>query len=100
MHLWLNDSEYFGEKGFREYIEEILVPIMEIHMHDNTAQADQHMPPGQVVWILRPPLPRFDELDLVVCQAWLTQRFWLLSTDGTVFPVPYPTHFLSCQPTL
>ncbi len=47
MHLRLNNSEYFSEKGISGYLEGIPLPIIEIHVHDNNADNDQHMPPGQ-----------------------------------------------------
>lgn len=47
MHLRISDIPHFGEKGISGYLTGVPVPIFELHVHDNHADGDHHMPPGQ-----------------------------------------------------
>ena len=47
MNLRLSDNPHFREKGVEGYLSGVPVPIFELHVHDNYADGDRHMPPGQ-----------------------------------------------------
>ena len=47
MHLRISDIPHFRQKGIEGYLTGVPVPIFELHVHDNHADGDHHMPPGQ-----------------------------------------------------
>lgn len=42
MHIRMNKSEYFGGMSVSEYFRRLPVPLVEVHLHDNCGERDQH----------------------------------------------------------